>query len=65
MHVAWAAFATPIASRPGSATAAAAHAHVNGCPLDVSRTVLCRQRASRPLPAAIADDTSTEARHVA
>ncbi len=66
MHVSWAAFATSITFASGSATAAAALAFaVVARSLDVSRTVHRRQRASRPLPAAIAYDRTNEARHVA
>jgi len=65
MHVAWAAFATPITSASGTAAAAAfAFAVVAHTP-EVSRIVLRRQQASRPLPAAFANDKSNEARHVA
>ncbi len=62
MHVAWAS----VTFASGSATAAAALAcAVIARSLEVSRTVLRQQSASRPLPATFADDKSNEARHVA
>ncbi len=67
MHVAWASFTSAFAAPATAVTVAvffacavAARTH------EVSRIVLRRQSASRPLPTAIANDTmKNEARHVA
>lgn len=63
MHVAWASF-TFASSSMVTTFALAAFVCFARSP-DVSRTVLRRQPASRPLPAAIAYDKSNEAHHVA
>jgi hypothetical protein len=67
MHVAWASFTFAVAAPATAVTVAAFRAFVVAARTpEVSRTVLRRQPASRPLPTAIAHDTTKhEARHVA
>ncbi|MBN3855345.1 MULTISPECIES: hypothetical protein [unclassified Paraburkholderia] len=67
MHVAWASFTSAFAAPATAVTVAVFFAfEVAARTREVSRIVLRRQPASRPLPTAIANDTmKNEARHVA
>ncbi|MBB2927375.1 hypothetical protein [Paraburkholderia silvatlantica] len=67
MHVAWASFTSAFAAPVTAVTVAVFFAsEVAARTREVSRIVLRRQPASRPLPTAIANDTmKNEARHVA
>ncbi len=67
MHVAWASFTSAVAAPATAVTVAVFFASaVAARTHEVSRIVLRRQPASRPLPTAIAyDNTKNEARHVA
>ncbi|WP_322010346.1 hypothetical protein [Paraburkholderia sp. J12] len=67
MHVAWASFTSFFAAPVTAATVAVFFASVVSARTpEVSRIVLRRQPASRPLSTAIANDTmKNEARHVA
>ncbi|PVX97836.1 hypothetical protein C7402_101550 [Paraburkholderia unamae] len=67
MHVAWASFTSSFAAPATAVTVAVFFAsEVAARTREVSRIVLRRQPASRPLPTAIANDImKNEARHVA